>query len=137
MKNAACSSCMFVHVVATEALFFFNQYFNWFKFWIWYDVETASNLSSILSVKMTNSRRIFLFDRLKNSASIDAIDCFFFETIFSWIMILLQMIYANTTRIYAWFDLFYWFKITSEIFLHMIDKELNNDKIWKFCIVFE
>ncbi len=39
------------------------------------------------------------------------------------------MIYANTIRIDIWFDFLDWFKITSEIFLQMIDKELDNDKI--------
>jgi hypothetical protein len=48
------------------------------------------------------------------------------------------MIYADTIRIDVWFDLLDWFKITSEIFLQMIDRELNNDKIfWEFCIVLE
>jgi hypothetical protein len=51
------------------------------------------------------------------------------ETVLSWIMILLQMIYADKTRIDTWFDLLDWFKITPEIFLQMIDRELNNDKI--------
>jgi hypothetical protein len=62
----------------------------------------------------------------------------FLKTILSWIMILLQMIYADTIQIDAWFDFFDWFKIISEIFLQMIDRELNNDKIfWEFCIVLE
>jgi hypothetical protein len=49
----------------------------------------------------------------------------------------MQMISADTTRIDARFDRLDWFKITSEIFLQMIDRKLNNDKIWEFCIVFE
>jgi hypothetical protein len=137
LKNVTCSFCMFIHVVAIKTSFFFNQYFNWFKFWIWYDVEVALNSFSISSVKMIDFRRTFFIDQLKNFALIDAINYLFFETIFSRIMILLQMIYTNTTRIYAWFDLLDWFKITSRIFLQMIDRKLNNDKIWKFCIDFE
>jgi hypothetical protein len=96
---------------------------------MWYEIEAASNLSSISSVEITDSRRVSLIDRFDDSDSIDSIDCLSLETIFSWIMILLQMIYADTTRVDAWFDLLDWFKITSEIFLQMIDRKLNNDKI--------
>jgi hypothetical protein len=46
------------------------------------------------------------------------------------------MIYADTIRIDAWFDLLDWFKITSEIFLQMIDRKFNNDKIFESFVSF-
>ncbi len=121
MKKAACSSRIFVHAVTIEISFFFNQYFNWSRFWMWYDVEAASDSSSISSVEMTDSRRTSLIDRLKSSASTDATDCLFLETIFSWIMIAfsaddLCRYESNkcvVTRIETWFLLLDWFKITS------------------------
>jgi hypothetical protein len=76
---------------------------------------------------MTDSRRTSLIDRFESSVSTDAIDCLSFDAIFSWIMILLQMIYADTTRIRAWFDV--WFSSwliqdnVIEIFLQMIDRD--------------
>jgi hypothetical protein len=85
LKNAACSFRMFVHVVATEVSFFFNQYFNWSKFWIWYDVEAASNSSFISFVEiMIDSRRVSLIDRFDD---FDSTDCLSLKTIFSCIMI--------------------------------------------------
>ncbi len=114
-KKKTCSFRIFFHAVAIEISFFFNQYFIWSRFWMWYEIEAASDSSSISSVEITDSRRIFLIDRFNDSDSIDSIDCLSLETIFSWIMILLQMIYADTTRIDACLMLDFlldWFKIT-------------------------
>ncbi len=118
LKNAACSSRMFVHVVTIKASFFFNQYFNWSKFWIWYDVEAASNSFFISFIKRSDSRRISFIDRFDDS---DSTDCLFLKTIFSCIMIAFSADdfcrydsnkYA-VIRVETWFLLLDWFKITS------------------------
>jgi hypothetical protein len=131
LKNASCSSRIFVHVVATEISFFFNQYFNWSRFWIWYDVEVASDSSFISSVEMIDSRRISLIDRFDDSVSTD---CFSLETIFSCIMIAssaddLCRYDSNWCSLDARFSSWLIQDNVIEILLQMIDRVLNNNDV--------
>jgi hypothetical protein len=111
------SSRIFIHVLIRAFSSLFNQYLNWSIFRTWYEVMTFSNLFSIIFVRTIDARRVFLINRLDDFDSIDLINstsCLFLETILSWIMILLQMIYADTTRIDACLMLDFlldWFKI--------------------------
>jgi hypothetical protein len=131
LKNATCSSRILVHVVTTETSSFFNQYFNWSRFWIWYDVEIASDSSSISSVEMIDSRRVFLIDRFDDSVSTD---CILLETNFSCIMIALSAddlcrYDSNWCSLDARF--FSWLIQDNviEILLQMIGRVLNNNDV--------
>jgi hypothetical protein len=140
------SSRISTHVLIKTFLSFCNQYFNWFMFWMWKNVLASSDTSSRISIKMIDTRRSFLLDRLdstfNDSDSIDSIDCLSLETIFSWIMI------ASSADDFCRYDLnwcsldarlSFWLIQDSviEILLQMIDRVLNNNEIWKFCIVSE
>jgi hypothetical protein len=109
----------------------FNQYFNWSIFRTWWKVLAFSDSSSKISIKVIDARRLFLINRLDDFNSIDSIDCLFWKTIFSWIMILFSAeSYAEyASRINAlWLDLMFfdWFKITS--FCRWSTKYSTNNK---------
>jgi hypothetical protein len=77
---------------------------------------------------MTDSRRIFLIDRLDDS---DSTDCLFLRAIFSWIMIASSADdlcrYNSNKRFVIRIDTSW--LIQDNVFLQIIDRILNNNKI--------